>query len=120
VGQVRSYVAALEDPVLPIAEMTWTSRHSARIVAELRRDQFVSVQVTYHPGWRAEVDGARRRVIGDKIGLMAIEPQCEGRCTIDLIYDGGTEMKAAKAASLAGLLSCLAWAVLRRKRGGRV
>ncbi len=120
VGQVRRYVAALEEPLLPIAEMTWTSRHSARIVAELRRDQFVSVQVTYHPGWRAEVDGAQRRVMGDKIGLMAVEPQCEGRCTIDLIYDGGTEMKAAKAASLTGLLCCLVWAALSRKRGGRV
>ncbi len=120
VGQVRKYVAALEDPVLPIAEMTWTSRHSARIVAELHRNQLVSVQVTYHPGWRAMVNGERRRVMGDKIGLMAIEPQCEGRCAIDLIYDGGTEMKAAKATSLAGLLSCLAWAALTRKRGGRV
>lgn len=120
VGQVRRYVAALEDPALPIAAMTWTSRHSARIVTELRRDQFVSVQVTYHPGWRAEVAGARRRVFGDKIGLMAIEPQCEGRCTIDLIYDGGTEMKAAKVASLAGLLVCLAWAALSRRRGGHV
>jgi uncharacterized membrane protein YfhO len=120
VGQVRRYVAALEDPALPIAAMTWTSRHSARIVAELHRDQFVSVQVTYHPGWRAEVDGARRRIFADKIGLMAIEAQCEGRCTIDLIYDGGTEMKAAKVASLAGLLVCLAWAALSRRRGGHV
>jgi hypothetical protein len=69
------------------------------------------------------VNGARRRVFADRIGLMAIEPECEGRCSIDLIYDGGTEIKAAKAASLAGLLASLAWAALsrqRRKRGGRV
>jgi hypothetical protein len=116
VGQVRRYVAALEDPVLPIAEMTWTSRHSARIVADLHRDQFVSVQVTYHPGWRAVVNGARRRVIGDKIGLIAIEPQCEGRCTIELLYDGGIEMRAAKTASLASLAGCLAWAAVARWR----
>ncbi len=59
----QRYVAALEDPELPLAQMNWTSRHSARIVAELRRDQRISVQVTYHPGWRAEVGGARRRVV---------------------------------------------------------
>jgi hypothetical protein len=123
VDQVRRYVAALEDPGFPAARMDWLSRHSARIVAELRKDQLLSVQVTYHPGWRAMVNGGRRRVFADRIGLMAIEPECEGRCSIDLIYDGGTEMKAAKAASLAGLLGSLAWAALsrqRRKRGGRV
>ncbi len=122
VDQVRRYVAAIEDPGLPPAEMAWTSRHSARIVAELHKDQLVSVQVTYHPGWRATVNGVRRPVRGDKIGLMVVEPRCEGRCTIDLTYDGGTEMKAAKTASLTGLVICLLWAAVsrQRKRGGRV
>jgi len=85
----------------------------------LRKDQLLSVQVTYHPGWRAEVSGMRRPVQEDKIGLVGVEPQCEGPCTIDLIYDGGTEMRLAKTASLASLAGCLAWALFsrRRKRG---
>ena len=98
VDQVRRYVAALEDPSLPEAGMQWTSRHSARIAADLRKDQLLSVQINYHPGWHAEVNGLPRRVGGDKIGLMWVEPQCEGRCTVELVYDGGTEMQAAKAA----------------------
>jgi hypothetical protein len=122
VDQVRRYVAALEDPTLPTARMDWASRHSARIRAELRRDQLLAVQVTYHPGWRAEVNGARRPVRSDKIGLMAVEPQCEGPCEIDLIYDGGTEMRAARTACLASLAGCLTWALFSRrpKRGARV
>jgi len=118
-AEVRRYVAALEDPDLPLAEMHWTSRHSARITAPLQSGQLVSVQVTYHPGWRAEVNGSRRPVRADGIGLMAIDPQCGGPCTVDLIYDGGTEMRIARAASVAGFLGCLGWSAfawVRRRR----
>ena len=116
VAQIRRYVAALEEP----AAMTWTSRHSARIEADMRRDQVLSVQVNYHPGWRAIVNGVPRSVGSDKLGLIVVAPECEGRCTIDLIYDGGSEMQAARAASLAGLLGCPAWAALAWLRRRRV
>jgi hypothetical protein len=119
VDQVRRYVAALEDASLPAATMRWTSRHSARIEADLAGDQILSVQVNYHPGWRAEVNGQRRKVGGDKIGLMWIEPRCRGRCTVDLVYDGGTEMRLAKTASSGGLLACLAWVLIDRRRRRR-
>jgi hypothetical protein len=116
VGGIRRYVAAIENPDLPLATMDWTSRHSARIVAAgLHRDQRISVQVTYHPGWRASVGGGRRPVGQDGIGLMAIDPQCEGQCIVDLTYDGGIEMQFARAACLAAFLGCLGWAVSRRR-----
>jgi hypothetical protein len=122
VDEIRRYVAALDDPVLPIAAMEWTSRHSARIRADLEKDQLLSVQVTYHPGWRAEVNGVKRPVQSDKIGLMVVEPQCEGPCEVNLIYDGGTEMRVARTVSLASLAGLLAWALFsrRRRRGVRV
>ncbi len=118
---LRPYVAALENPELPLAAMNWTSRHSARIVAGgLRKNQRISVQVTYHPGWRATAGGARRPVGQDGIGLMVIDPQCKGQCIVDLTYDGGLEMQLARAACLAALLGCLGWAVLLRRRARRV
>jgi hypothetical protein len=118
---LRRYVAALENPELPLAAMNWTSRHSARIVAGgLRRDQRISVQVTYHPGWRATAGGARRPVGQDGIGLMVIDPRCEGQCIVDLTYDGGLEMQLARAACLAALLGCLGWAALLWRRARRV
>jgi hypothetical protein len=121
VAELQRYVAALEDPELPLAPMNWTSRHSARIVAEgLRKDRRISVQVTYHPGWRATVGGVPRPVGQDGIGLMVVDPQCEGQCVVDLTYDGGFEMQFARAASLAALLGCLGWAALRRRRARRV
>jgi hypothetical protein len=118
---VQRFVTALENPDLPLASMNWTSRHTARIVVEgLRKDQRISVQVTYHPGWRATVGGARRPAGQDGIGLMVIDPQCEGQCIVDLTYDGGIEMLLARAACLAALLGCLGWAALRWRRARRV
>ena len=122
---LQRYVAALENPELPLAPMNWTSRHSARIVAAgLSKDRRISVQVTYHPGWRATVGGVPRPV-GDTMGMLAtvmmvVDPQCDGQCVIDLTYDGGFEMQFARAASLAALLGCLGWAALRRRRARRV
>jgi hypothetical protein len=49
-----------------------------------------------------------------RLGLMAIEPNCTGRCTIKIVYDGGTEMRIARWLSwmsLTGCLFCSAWHV---------
>jgi hypothetical protein len=117
VAQLERYVAALEDASLPLARMKWTSRHSARIeIGALQADQRVSVQVTYHPGWSATAGGARRAVDRDGIGLMSMNPQCDGPCVIELTYDGGLEMKLARTASLLALLTCLAAALRRRRK----
>ena len=119
VDQVRKFVAALEDPSLPAATMEWTTRHSARVRAQLKPDQLVSLQITYHPGWRAEVGGEQRPIRPDAIGLMAVEPRCEGPCTIELVYDGGAEMRITQTASLASLAGCLAWIIASRRRQRR-
>jgi hypothetical protein len=118
---LQRYVAALENPELPLAPMNWTSRRSARIMAGgLRQDRRISVQVTYHPGWRATAGGVRRPVGRDGIGLMVIDPQCEGQCIVDLIYDGGLEMQLARAACLAALLGCLGWTAMFLRRARHV
>ncbi len=114
--EMLRYVAALDDPARPLADFQWTSRHSARISASLNPGQLISVQETWHAGWHASVNGEPRRVFGDGLGLIVIEPRCEGRCTIDLNYDGGAEMYAAKSLSLTSLLGCLIWAVVERRR----
>lgn len=105
------YVAALDDPAQPIAAMRWLSPHRARIEAELRAGQLVSVQVSYDHGWRALVNGVRRRIRADKLGLMVIAPQCTGACAIDLIYDGGAEATWAAAMQAIGFLLLIGWTV---------
>jgi hypothetical protein len=90
------YVAALEDGALPEASFAWLTRHSARIDAVLKPDHVVSVQISHHAGWRAWVNGRAAEVHKDGLGQMWIRPGCEGRCEIELEFDGGREMVVAR------------------------
>jgi hypothetical protein len=86
VDPVRPYVAALEDPSLPLAEMRWAGPSRAVIDAPMKLDQVMSVQVTWAPGWRASVAGRQIPLRKDGIGLIVLEPGCDGPCDIHLDY----------------------------------
>jgi hypothetical protein len=43
-------------------------------------------------------------VVRDAIGMMYIDPEVTGPCRIEMFYDGGFEMRAARAISLITLL----------------
>jgi hypothetical protein len=90
------YAAALDNPALPEADFRWTARHAASIHANLSPQHVVSIQISYHPGWHAVVNGSERPVGQDGIGQMYIEPHCDGICSIELAYDGGREMRIAR------------------------
>jgi hypothetical protein len=116
IAQTERYVDSLTTP----ASFRWTSRHSAAIEAVLQPEQVISVQVTYHPGWRAVANGKPCRFFGDGLGQIVLEPHCNGACKVELIYDGGLEMKTANVLSGAGWLGCLGWILISiRKRKDR-
>ncbi len=108
--ELRRYVEALDDPALPEAQFVWRTQHSAEILADLSAGQVAQVQVTYHPGWHATVNGRAARLIPDGLGFFAIAPDCTGRCRMELVYDGGREQQIARVASGLLLLCWLAWA----------
>jgi hypothetical protein len=112
IAQTQFYVESLNTP----ANFRWTTRHSAQIEAALRPEQVVSVQITYHPGWRATANGKSCRLFGDGLGQIVIEPRCEGACNLELIYDGGLEMRAAKILSTASWLGCVGWILFHRRK----
>jgi hypothetical protein len=112
---IRPYVRALDDPSLPLAHMTWRNQHTAVISAGLERDQILSVQINYHPGWTATVNGQPRRVFRDNLGQLAVAPECQGPCSVEIAFDGGTEMLLARILCWSGLLGGLVWAVWRRR-----
>lgn len=91
VGPVRAYVAALDDPTLPPAYLTWENPDRARISADLAPTQVVSVQLTHDPGWRAIVAGRPVPVRPDQLGMIVIEPGCTGHCDLVLEFTGGME-----------------------------
>ncbi|MGH9592209.1 MAG: hypothetical protein ACRD5L_03905, partial [Bryobacteraceae bacterium] len=97
VEPLRPYVAAIENRQFPEASFEWTSAHSASIRTELARDEVVSIQVAWHRGWRAEVNGHPEPVMKDALGFMYVQPSgAGGPVRITLIYDGGTEMRVAR------------------------
>jgi hypothetical protein len=93
------YVAALDDPAMPDATFHWTTMHSAKIAANLQSDQVISIQSAWAKGWHASVNGREIPVQRDGIGLMYVEPAITGRCDVDMVYDGGMEMRVANIVS---------------------
>ena len=82
--------------------------------------EVVSVQVTYDRGWKAAANGHPAPITRDGIGLMVLHPDCQGRCEIDMSFDGGLERKLCWVASLLvmlGTMIAVAYRVLGRRVG---
>jgi hypothetical protein len=103
------YVAAIERPDAPDLQVRWPDNETMVISGMLKPGQIVSVQENADPGWRATVNGTRRQVFTDKLGLMAVVPNCSGPCTIELHYDGGTEMRVAHWINRGAIAGSLLW-----------
>lgn len=114
--EIEPYVAALEDPSLPEAEVQWEGPNRIRIRGEAHPGQVISIQVSYHPGWHAMAGGRPQRVNRDGLGLMWIEPSCDGSCEVELDYDGGWELRILRYVSVATVLAICAVPVVMRRR----
>jgi hypothetical protein len=111
VEPLRGYADALENNAYPIADLHWRNHHTANAELTLNPSQLVSFQITYWRGWRASVNGRAFPVLKDNLGFMYIEPQCSGACSIEIVYDGGTEMRVAHwASAITGILLLIACA----------
>jgi len=117
VDPIRPYVAALENSAYPLAHMRWQNAHSAVISAQLVRDQILSVQISYDPGWSAKANGQRCKTYGDHLHQLVIEPDCKGFCTVELNYEGSLESRLAALASWSGLLAAALWLLAERGKG---
>ena len=98
----RAYVAALDDATLPLADLTWLSPSRAAIRTSMHPGQVISVQETWMPGWEARVGGREVPVRGDKLGMIVIEPGCDGPCQVDLSFGLTPEGWICRILSAAG------------------
>jgi hypothetical protein len=116
---MEPFLAALDDPSLPDAKFQWRNSSAASVSGDLEPGQLLYVQVAWDQGWNARVNGSRRKTWADPLGQMVVEPQCSGPCTVELVWDGGPEMRVARllcpAALAVGLLWVL-WGLPWRKR----
>jgi hypothetical protein len=115
-SEVEKYVSALEDASLPTADFQWQGTNRIRIHTTATKSQAISIQVTHHPGWHAVVNGAARQIKADGLGLMWLQPGCNGACEVQLEYDGGTELRVCRLLSALALVAMVLVLVARRVR----
>ena len=113
---LEEYVAALDDPALPIAEMSWAGFRHADIRTTARPGQVVSVQTAYHRGWHATANGRRAGVRRGGLDLLTVDTHCNGPCEIRLEYDGGWEYKLCRMLSALTLIALIGTAAGSRHR----
>jgi hypothetical protein len=116
VGEVSTYVAALENPSLPPANMEWHNLHSFVVQTTIRPGQALSIQETYAHGWHAWVNGKPQPVSPDALGLMVVTPDCNGDCRVEMNYDGGAERKACLMAMVLALIFVATYASVKVRR----
>jgi hypothetical protein len=114
VKPLEPFLAALDDPSLPEAAFEWRNSSAASISADLRPDLLLYVQVAWDEGWNARVNGEPRKTWADPLGQLVVEPRCSGPCTVELVWDGATEMRVAHILSPAALVAGLLWMVWGR------
>jgi hypothetical protein len=115
VKELRRYVGAINDPAMPNTPLVWLNRHRVEIQAPLKPRTPLSVQIRYHPGWHASVNGKAMPISPDGLGLIVVRPECAGPCTIILNYNGGLELKLTIFASLLVMLGIIAAGAWRRR-----
>jgi hypothetical protein len=111
VKPLEPFLAALDDPALPAADFRWRNSSAASVSAELGPGLLLYVQVAWDAGWHAQVNGEPRETRADALGQMVVEPHCSGPCTVELVWDGGTEMRIARTVSPLALAAGLLWIV---------
>jgi hypothetical protein len=119
VPEVARFVAAMENPALPLADFSWQSDTRAHIDTEAHPGQVVAVQVSYDPGWVATANGRPAAVTRDGIGLITLHPSCDGRCEIRLSFDGGAQRKICLGLSALVMFGAAAAGAVSRLRGRR-
>ena len=78
------------------------------------------MQLSYDPGWRAVVGGEPRRVFSDELELLVVDPECSGRCVIELIYEGGMEARILRWLSWVAAIGSVVWVGLDGRREEKV
>jgi hypothetical protein len=98
----EAYLHAINDPARPQPLTEWLDRSHLRVRATVAPGELVSILVTYHPGWRSPVPLEK-----DQLGQILLRPSAAGDQTIDLTFDGGAEMTAARLACGFALVAML-------------
>jgi hypothetical protein len=114
VGEMRPFVAALDDSSLPVASWQWHDTNTATIRATLTPEEVIAVALNYHKGWQASVAGKKVPVRADGLGFVVIQPGCSGPCEVEMHWSPGIEPWIVVPLALLTFVLSLAWSVRSR------
>jgi hypothetical protein len=106
-AEIEKYVRALDDPDLPSAEIQWDGPNRLTLRTAASQGQAISLQVSWHPGWHARVGSSGIPLEKDGLGLVWLDPRCQGPCEVQLNYDGGWELRLGHHLSFAAMVTLL-------------
>jgi len=116
VTELRAFVHALDDPSLPITRFHWQGSNAATMSGIVSRGQAISVAINYDPGWSAKVAGHAVPLHPDGLGLIVIEPGCDGPCEVQMRWTQRWEPPFALGAFGVALAISLIWCFRSRGR----
>jgi intracellular septation protein A len=114
VAQLSVFVAALDNPALPLATFEWQDPNSAKIAGSLAPGQALEVAINYDRGWSATANGRAVDVRPDGLGFISLQPGCAGPCDVHLHWSPGSEPFLACGAAALALI--VAGALILRER----
>jgi hypothetical protein len=100
---LEPYVAAIEDPAAPALRMEWLSASRGLVRGAWRPGDMVLVQMNWHSGWKAYLNGVAVPTGADGLGQMVVVPGRTGE--LELVYGGGWESWVTRVASVLTLLA---------------
>jgi hypothetical protein len=109
VTELRPFVAALDDPALPVASFAWVDSNTARVNGILAPGQAISVAIAWDPGWSATANGQSIPVRADGLSFIVLEPNCSGACDVRLHWSPGAEPGFMIAIALLTLTAMAIW-----------
>jgi hypothetical protein len=115
-AEMERYVRAMDTVGASATAFRWWRDGRALLHADVKAGDVVSVQVNYHPGWRAKAGGIPIPVEKDGLGLIVLKPQRPGSYDIELLYGADWEFRLCRVLSVATLLGVAGFALLSRRR----
>jgi len=110
---LEPYVRAIESPEYSPAQFEWINNGEARITTKCSAGQLLSVQISDDSGWHARANESERPISADGLGMMVIDPQCTGDCTVDLSWEPTPEIRSMHVAQIGVLLLLIIVAIKR-------
>ncbi len=115
-GEMRRLLAVVEkgESKLAIAQ---PDDSSFVMTGDLGSSDRVWVQASYVPGWRLKVNGVDKSnaVASDGLGLIVLDPQCNGHCGMELRWAGAPDLFWARLASSLTLAGIASAAIMRKR-----